>query len=313
MQSLPKVLVILGPTASGKTAWGVRLAKKFNGEIISADSRQVYRGMDIGTGKDLDEYSIEVKNQNSGVRRIKIPYHLIDVVEPDEQYSVGRWKKEAEEAIADILKRGRLPIVVGGTGLYIDSLTKGLDFPKAEADLDLRKKLEKMGKRELLAKLKELDLKTYKEIDKKNRRRVERAVEVCLATGRPFSEQRKKISPKYEFLQIGIQVDRDKIRKKILNRLLHRFDKEEMVAEVERLHQEGVSWERLDDFGLEYRFISEYLRGKMEYEEMREKLFYASSQFAKRQMTWFKRDRRIKWVKEYIEAEEMVGRFIIRN
>lgn len=299
--SLEKVIIILGPTSSGKTVWAVKLAQKFNGEIISADSRQVYKGMDIGTGKDLSEYG-------NGKNRVR--HHLIDVADPNEVFSVGKWKKMAEQAIEDILKRGKLPIIVGGTGLYIDSLTKGLDFPNSKPDLKLREEIENLDNEELLKKLKKLDLKTFNEIDKKNRRRVERAIEICLTTGKPLSLQRKKNKIKYDFLQIGIRTDRDVLRKRILERLIFRFDVQGMLEEVEGLRKNGVSWDRLDDFGLEYRFVSRYLRGLYQFEDMREKLYYAISQFAKKQMTWFKRDKSIFWVENYKEAEKKIIEYL---
>ena len=183
-----KVLVIVGPTSSGKTKLAVRLARRFGGEIVSADSRQVYRGMDIGTGKDLGDYG-------------RVPYHLIDVASPKKQFTVAEYQRRAYRAIDDILKRGRLPIVCGGTGLYVTALTEGYVLPQNQKskikNQKLRKKLEKLNLEQLLGKLKTVDPATYRVVDKKNRRRVQRALEIFYLTGRPKSEQTTKQKPPY--------------------------------------------------------------------------------------------------------------------
>jgi len=322
-KSQSKVIVILGPTATGKTKLAVKLAAKFNGEIISADSRQVYRGMDIGTGKDLREYRFKIyppasapsaSDWRAGDLRFKkskikkIPYHLIDVVNPNQKFNVAKYKKLALKAISDIIARGKLPIIVGGTGLYLSALIDNYDIPKVKPNMKLRKKIEKMDIMEKIKLLKKLDPMALKFMDVKNPRRITRALEVCLA-GYQFSEMRQKKTPPFNFIVVGIKFPREIINQRIDKRVDERLQ-EGMVNEVKRLHQNGVSWQRLDDFGLEYRYISRHLRGQYSKEEMVKLLKIAIHQFAKRQMTWFKRDQRINWVKNYQEAEKLTHHFL---
>ena len=299
MEMKEKVLVIVGPTASGKTKLAVGLARRFNGEIVSADSRQVYRGMDIGTGKDLKEYGT-------------IKYYCIDIASPKRQFTVAQFKRCAEAAIQDIVKRGRLPIVVGGSGLYISALVDGLQLQTGKPDAEIRKRLGKKTLVQLLALLKRVDLTTYKVIDKKNRRRVERALEIYYQTGKRKSQiARRTVSP-YDFLQIGVVVPKEKLKKNIAKRLQQRLEQAGMIDEVRRLRRQGVNFKRLEDFGLEYRYIARYLQKKITYEEMVEQLQKAIWQFSKRQMTWFKRDPRIIWVTIGREAVSQIKRLLNR-
>src|SRR3989338_603844 len=299
MKMKEKVLVIVGPTASGKTKLAVGLARRFNGEIVSADSRQVYRGMDIGTGKDLKEYGT-------------IKYYCIDIASPKRQFTVAQFKRCAEAAIQDIVKRGRLPIVVGGSGLYISALVDGLQLQTGKPDAEIRKRLGKKTLVQLLALLKRVDLTTYKVIDKKNRRRVERALEIYYQTGKRKSQiARRTVSP-YDFLQIGVVVPKEKLKKNIAKRLQQRLEQAGMIDEVRRLRRQGVNFKRLEDFGLEYRYIARYLQKKITYEEMVEQLQKAIWQFSKRQMTWFKRDPRIIWVTIGREAVSQIKRLLNR-
>ena len=295
-----KVIIVLGTTASGKTRLAVNIAKKFNGEIISGDSRQVYKGMDIGTGKDMKEYG-------------KVPYHLIDIVSPKKQFTVAEFQEKAYKAIEDILKREKLPIICGGTGLYIDAVTKGLKFTKLRITNyefgKIRRKFDKRTLKQLLKLLREIDPATYKIIDKKNRRRVQRALEIYYETGIPKSRQENMDPPPYEFLKIGVTFPRAVLNKRIEKRLDERL-KEGMIAEVKRLHARGVSWKRLDGFGLEYRWVSRYIRGMISKEEMREKLFRAICHFAKRQMTWFRRDKDIHWMGDAKEVFGLIRKFL---
>jgi tRNA dimethylallyltransferase len=289
-QVLPKIIAIVGPTASGKTKLAVALAKKYNGEIVSADSRQVYRGLDLGSGKDLEEYG-------------RVPYHLIDVVSPKTTFTVAQYQKKAYRAIDDILKRGKLPILVGGSGLYIDAVAKGYQFgathSKAETN-KIRKKLAAKSLAWLLKELQRLDVPTYKTIDKANRVRVERAVERSLLNVGTVT-----MKPKYEIIWLGINPDREILRTKITKRLKQRI-KQGLIAEVERLHQGGISWRRLESFGLEYRFTTQYLQGKLEYREMIKQLIIANYQFSRRQVTWFKRNKDIHWITNSKEASGLI-------
>lgn len=298
MSSNKKLIVILGPTACGKTRIATRLAAKYNGEIIGADSRQVYCGMDIGTGKDLADFKVGKK---------KIPHYLIDVVNPMTKFDVAKYQKMAYKAIDEVLERGKQPFLVGGTGLYLDSIIKGYVFGKKNKDV--RTKLEKWSLDRLLKKLRQIDLATYRTIDQKNRRRVQRAVEIYYETGQPKSKTAKNKQPDYDTLVLGVKFPLEKIYQKIDSRLEARI-KEGMIAEVKRLRKRGVTWKRLDDFGLEYRWVSRYLRGQIDYDELVKKLKNDIHHFAKRQLTWFKRNKDIRWVKTLTEADKKVKKFI---
>lgn len=322
-----KIIVILGPTASGKTGLGVELAYKFNGEIISADSRQVYKGMDIGTGKDLAEYWVRVKKDNIGEAgllrsgctrarndKIKIPYHLIDVVSPKTEFSLAKFKEKAAKAIEDILKRGKIPIIVGGTGLYLQALVDNYNLSPVGPDKKLRNRLERKNSQELLRILKKINFKFANKLhksDQKNKRRLIRYIEIL---GNRQQATGSAAKNNYEFLLIGPTWPREVIRERIDKRLVERLENEGMIKEVERLRKKGVGWKRLIDFGLEYKYISLYLQGKLEYDEMVEKLSIAIKQFAKKQMTWFRRwerqGRNICWVKNRGEAARQVKKFL---
>ena len=298
----PKVLVILGPTASGKTSLAVKLAHELNGEIISADSRQVYRGMDIGTGKDLGEYVVKGK---------KIPYHLIDVVNPEEEFNLLKYQKLANKAIRDILSRGKLPIIAGGTGLYLQAIVDGYQLNKNTPDPVRRSELEKKSVLELykiLEKEKPEFAASINNSDKNNPRRLIRYIEI-MESGVTPKKVSKKTAP-YDFLLLGLQQDDDTMRARIMKRIKDRLDNEDMVGEVERLADAGLSWARLNSFGLEYRHIAWYLQDKLDYDEMIERLGLATYRFAKRQKTWFKRwekqGRVISWVENYQEAKKII-------
>ncbi len=296
-----KLIVILGPTACGKTRLATGLAAKFGGEIVSADSRQVYRGMDVGTGKDLADYQVGKK---------QIPYHLIDIISPKSEFNVAKYQHLAYQAIDGILRRGKVPFLVGGTGLYLDAVIGGYVFsPAASADLAIREKLSALPLPRLLSLLKETDPKTYKIIDKKNRRRIERALEIYFCSGRPKSARLKNKKPDYDILILGIKFPLEEIYRRIDSRLESRLQ-EGMIKEVETLRQSGVSWKRLDEFGLEYRWVAAYLRGKISHESLIAGLKNAIHHFAKRQLTWFKRNKAIKWVDGRSDAEELLKEFL---
>jgi tRNA dimethylallyltransferase len=277
----PKVLVIVGPTASGKSALAVKLAKELNGEVISADSRQVYKGLDIGTGKITNK---EMQG---------IPHHLLDVASPRRRFTLAQYQKLAEKKLIEIIARGKLPIVCGGTGFYIKALVDNIALPAVKPNLTLRKELLKLSTAELAAKLQQLDPERAKNIDTHNPRRLMRAIEIAAALGQvPPATSRPA---KYEFIQYGITLEPEKLRQNIHERLLARM-KQGLVKEVENLRTGGLSWQRLDDLGLEYRFVAKYLQNKLSKEEMLEQLETAINQYAKRQMTWFKKDKRITWL-----------------
>jgi tRNA dimethylallyltransferase len=310
-----KVIVISGPTSSGKTKLAVELAFKFGGEIVSADSRQVYKGMDIGTGKDLAEYSIVSKVKGQKLKVIKIPYHLIDVAKPTEQFDLAKYQKLAFNAIGDILERGKLPIVAGGSGLYLQAIVDNYVLSSTGPDEKLRRKLEKLSVEVLYKKLSEINKKFALKLnnsERNNERRLIRYIEIL--SKKTKKQENKKANFNYNFVILGLNWPREVLNERIHKRLIDRLEKENMIGEVKRLHKEGVSWKKLESFGLEYKFISLYLQKKLNYEEMVEKLNIASSQFAKRQMSWFRRwerrGRKIVWVKKYNQAEKIVKEFI---
>lgn len=282
-----KIIVVLGPTSSGKSDLAVALAKKYNGEVISADSRQVYIGMNLGTGKITKK---EMTN---------IPHHLLDVanpkVSPDSPngFTVAKYQNLAFEAIKKILAKGKLPIICGGTGLYIQALVDNLIIPEVKPNQKLRKELEKKSTKELASILKKLDTRRWREIDKNNPRRLIRAIEIATELGK-VPKLRPNPNPNYQFIQIGLNPGPKILRARIHARLLKRL-RSGMIGEVRRLHEQGVSWKKLENFGLEYRYIAYFLQNKMNKSEMLEKLEYEINQYAKRQMTWFKRDTRIHW------------------
>jgi tRNA dimethylallyltransferase len=332
----PKIIVILGPTASGKSELAVKIAKKFtphllkiksagfNGfEIISADSRQIYKGLDIGSGKIT-------KKEMQGV-----PHHLLDIASPKRVFTVAQYQKLAKKALKDILKKGKLPIICGGTGFYIDALIYDYQFPRVPPQPKLRKQLEKKSTEELFAQLQKLDPERAKNIDKHNRRRLIRALEIVMTTGKPvprlnnISVNQRKSATALTVLKIGIKKSPEKLKKLIKKRLLKRL-KMGMIEEVEKLHyQQGLSWKRLDDLGLEYRYVARYLRQRAQInadptwtdagkkkilkkleQKMIETLNKEIYRYAKRQMTWFKKDKEIHWIENKKQAYNLIYKII---
>lgn len=289
----PKLVVILGPTASGKSGLAVELAKKFNGEIISADSRQVYKGLNIGTGK-------VTKKEMRG-----IPHHLLDVASPKTIFDVAKYKKLADKAIEKIIKKGGLPILCGGTGLYIDAVAKNIEYPDIPQNWELRTKLEKKNSEELFKELKKLDPKRAKNIDPFNKRRLIRAIEIIKTTGKAVGILQTK--PKYDVLFIGVKRSPEELEKLIHKRLLARM-KQGMVAEAKRLHKSGLSYKRMRQLGLEYKYLALFLQGEITKKEMTEELELKIRQYAKRQLLWFKRNQEIYWTSSQKEAEALLLR-----
>ncbi|MEK7664485.1 MAG: tRNA (adenosine(37)-N6)-dimethylallyltransferase MiaA [Patescibacteria group bacterium] len=290
-----KLIVILGPTASGKSDLAVRLAKKFNGEIISADSRQVYKGLDIGSGKIT-------KKEMRGV-----PHYLLDVASPKRKFTVAQFQKLAQKKIKEIQKRGKLPFLVGGTGFYIQSIVDGIKIPEVKPNWKLRKKFEKKSLKELFLILKKLDQKRAFVIDKNNKVRIIRAIEIVEATKKPVPPIIKDV--KFESLQIGITKSKKQLKSAIRKRLIKRLN-HGMITEIRRLRRHGLTFGRLEEFGLEYRYVAQYLQEKITYQQMIEKIQKESERFAKRQMTWFKSDKRIHWIEDQKEAERSIKKFI---
>lgn len=292
-----KIIVILGPTASGKSSTAIKLAQKFNGEIISADSRQIYRGMDIGSGKITPQ------------EKALIPHYMLDIVSPKTDFSVTKFKKRADKYIEDILKRGNLAIICGGTGFWISAIVDNIVYPEVKPDWKLRKELEKESLEDLFEKLKKIDPQRAKTIDTKNKVRLIRAIEICQTLGSvPFKKE--VINSKYDFLQIGILRDKEALHQRIKLNVEQRF-KSGMIAEVENLKKSGLSWKKIESFGLSFKLIPQFIRGEIKtIPELKEKIYLAEKNYAKRQITWFKRDKRIKWIDDYKKIEKEVSSFI---
>ncbi len=300
MSSKPKIVIIVGPTASGKSALGVNLAKKFTGEIISADSRQVYTGLNIGSGK------ITTKEMAG------VPHHLLDVVSPDTVFTASDFKTLAYEAILNVLAKDKLPIVVGGTGFYIDTLLSQVNLPTVPPNETLRQALNKKSTAELGSKLKTLDKERFNAIDKNNRHRLIRAIEIATTLGKV--PKIKKTDSPFDYLIIGINIPQEELDEKIYQRLIERLDLG-LIEEVKTLHDQGLTYKRLEDLGLEYKFVAYFLQNKLTRVEMIEKLYTAIRQYSKRQMTWLKKNKNIKWLNRknlLTEATLIVDHFLTR-
>lgn len=279
--ALPKLIVILGTTACGKSGLGVELARHVGGEIVSADSRQVYRGLDLGTGKVTEA-------EMGGV-----PHHLLDVVEPNESYSVAQFQKDAYAAIDDILARGKVPLLVGGTGLYVRAVAEGYTFRDSQPNPTLRAELEQKSAGELYAMFQEKTGRTLSGGEENNRHRLVRTMEKILS-GEDLTEAPR--APRYQVLQLGMTYPREELCRRIDERLLRRLD-DGMVEEVARLQEEGATDAFLEGLGLEYRYILWYLTGKLPSKEaLIDELGRAIKRFAKRQMVWFQKDRDVLWL-----------------
>lgn len=296
---MSKIITITGPTASGKTPFAVEIANRIEGEIISGDSRQVYRFMDIGTGKDLGEYTIGNK---------KIEHQLIDIKEPGEKYTLYDFQRDFHVAYQDILSRSKTPILCGGTGLYIESVLKGYELKEVPKNETLRDSLATKSLEELTS-----ILSTYKNLhnttDTDSKKRAIRAIEIA-----KFQQDKKATTQSYppvESLVIGMSIDRDTRRNKISSRLKTRID-EGMIDEVKKILSLGVSPDDLIYYGLEYKFVTLYVIGQISYKEMYQKLEIAIHQFAKRQMTWFRgmerRGINIHWIDALLPMDEKADR-----
>lgn len=285
MHALPSpynLVVVLGPTASGKTRLGVRLAEALDGEILSADSRQVYRGLDLGAGKDLAEYG-------------NIPYHLIDVVDPGEEFNVFEYQRLFIAAFEDVRARGKVPVLVGGTGLYLDAVLKGYRLVTVPENAPLRAELETLSHECLVERLKNAAHRLHNTTDLVDKGRLVRAIEIA-----EFEQDHEpEPFPELHPVIFGISFDRETLRRRITDRLRERLSAG-LVEEVAGLLRKGVSHETLDFFGLEYRFVARHLRGELGRNDMFQKLNSAIHDFAKRQDTWFRRmernGTRIRWL-----------------
>ena len=301
METKYNLISIMGATAGGKTGVAVHLAKALDTEIISADSRQVYRGMDIGTGKDIEEYTID---------GTPIPYHLIDILDAGEKYNVFEYQNDFFKAYDDIRSRGMIPVLCGGTGLYIESVLKNYNLPNVPEDSNLRKSLEGKSLDEL-----EIILRTYKPLnnnsDYDTAKRAIRAIEIAEYTKQnPLCTTSNR---KLNSLNIGILFDREQRRERITARLRQRLENG-MIEEAQKLVANGISYESMEYYGLEYKYLAWYLQGKITYNEMFEQLNTSIHRFAKRQMTWFRKMERdgikIHWLDGNLSMEEKIGRIL---
>lgn len=294
-----KVIVVLGPTSSGKTSLAINLAKKFNGEIICADSRSVYKGLDIGTAKPYIDKPVKKSNlvgypSFDPVYEIDgVVHYALDIADPKDNYSVAEFQKLSYSLIKNIITRGKIPFLVGGTGLYIDAVTQGFQFPKE--DLKIREEVEKLSDKDLINKLKKIDSETLKKY-KNNRRRLVRALEVYLVNKKPISAYTKN-HPPYEFLYLAIDWPRSELYSRIDKWVDERL-KMGLIEEVKKLHNAGLSYDRLEQFGLEYRYISKYLKNPTDDNLKLEicNLKFKIHAFARRQYTWFRRNKEIHWL-----------------
>ncbi len=295
-----KVIVICGPTASGKTKLSIELAKKINGEIVSADSMQIYKEMNIGTAKPTVE-------EMQGIK-----HYLLDFVSPDQRYSVAEYKKDAIEAIDKIIEKGKTPIVIGGTGLYINSLIYGIEYPEIKLDENYREQLEKIAETEGLSKLyeiaKQIDPKAMEKISQNDKKRICRILEIYHATGKTKTEQEiesRKNGPKYDYLIFGIDMDRQKLYERINMRV-------DIMIEVGLIEEVKEICQKYKEFptamqGLGYKEVVEYLNGKATKEEMIEKIKMETRRYAKRQLTWFRRYGNITWINGLEDVQKNVN------
>ena len=303
---MQKVIVIAGPTASGKTSLGVELAKRIGGEVISADSMQIYKDMTIGTAKPTPE-------ETEG-----IPHYLIDFVPPDERYSVADFKKDAEEKIDEIIKRGKAPIIVGGTGLYIDSLVYGIDYPEIEYDEEYRNELMQKaeteeGLKSLYEEAMKIDPEAMQIISSNDKKRITRILEIYNATGKTKTELEAKSrekGPKYDYIVFAIDWDREKLYERI-NLRVDIMIEQGLVDEVKEVVDKYKKFPTAMQ-GLGYKEVVEYLEGKITYDEMVEKIKLETRHFAKRQLTWFRKNKDIIWIDGQKEKKDNVD-FILEK
>ncbi|MEX2369206.1 MAG: tRNA (adenosine(37)-N6)-dimethylallyltransferase MiaA [Candidatus Paceibacterota bacterium] len=292
-----KLLVICGPTAVGKSSLAVDLAQKFGGEVVSTDSRQVYRGLNIATGKIAVD---EMQN---------VPHHLLNVADPKENFSAADFKVLADKAVADIQRRGKLPILCGGTGFYIQAVVDDLLLPEVEPNEQLREELSGRTTEELFSELKDKDPRRAKEIDPDNPHRLIRALEIVSELGEVPRLQKRE---RFNTFQIGLDYTDKELKHRIIRRTKQRFE-DGMIEEAQNLYENGLSLERMHELGLEYSELANYIEGKINKEELFTNIVQSDWQYARRQRTWFRKDERINWFnpeKDRKDIEKQVDKFL---
>ena len=297
MATPPPLIIVVGPTAVGKSRLALALAERVGGEIVAADSMQVYRGLDIGTAKSgADEQG-------------RVPHHLLDLVDPDQRFTAADYARLARTAVADIRRRGHVPIMVGGTGLYISSVVDNFSIPRVPGNTTLRRSLEEKTNEELIALLRRMDPEAALNIDQRNKRRVIRALEVCILSGGSFSDQRQKGEPLFDVLEIGPRVPREILHARISERVDSMIEKG-LLDEIQKLISRKYGWSLSSMNGIGYRQFKDYFEAKETLTEAVEILKRDTRRFARRQMTWFKSDTRIQWVDSYEDCERLVEEFL---
>lgn len=306
-RKLPKMVVLVGPTTCGKTQWSLDLAKEFDGEIISADSRQIYKRMNIGTAK------VEGEWKRSGLRKSYcvdgIAHHNIDFLDPGKKFSVAEFRDRSLKYAKLIRKNNKVPFLVGGTGLYVQAVVDNLKIPRIPPNNKLRRSFEQKSNEELITLLSQMDPDTAQEIDVHNKRRIIRALEVSILSGVPFSEQRQKGDPLFDFLQIGIDVPKEELHRRIDERVDYMM-KLGLVEEIRNLLRQKYPWELPSMSGIGYRQFKGYFEGHASMDECIEMLKRDTKRYARRQLTWFKRDSRVQWLTGVQEAKELVRSFL---
>jgi len=306
---LPKLITVLGPTASGKTQWSIHLAREFGGEIISADSRQIYKKMDIGTAKPKGEWVRDGLHKTYVVE--DIPHHLVDFLNPGNVFTAAEFRDKAIKHAKQIVKNQKIPFLVGGTGLYISSVVDNWQIPRVPPNGKLRRSLEEKNTADLLTLLHALDPVSAQNIDAQNKRRLVRALEVCIFSGQPFSSQRIKGDQLFSLLQIGIDVPREVLNQRIEERI-DAMIVQGLLAEVAMMTKQKYGWSLPSMSGIGYRQFRAHLEGTESLERAIDLLKRDTRRFARRQMTWFRRDSRIQWCASYDDARALVKTFLQR-
>jgi len=303
----PKIIAVVGPTASGKSSLALQIAESYKGELINADSRQMYKGFDIGSAKDegiWKEIDGKMRYMLDGV-----PEYLTDFLEPNEDFSASEFQDRAFETIEDILSRGKLPILVGGTGYYIKAVIENLQFPSVAPNPELRKRLEVKSLNELQTTFQSCDPVGAEQIDMQNRRKLVRAIEICWISRKPYSEMKTNGDKKYDSLSMALEMPREQLYARINKRVLIMMQ-EGLVEEVKNLLKNGADISSSAMTAIGYREVVNYIQGEWSQEEMIEKIQTHTRRLARKQLSWFKKDGTIKWVKDYTEAKQKIEKFL---